>query len=397
MTMMTMTSSASTKTASGGTRSSRRSVSTRSVGLVEAVSSGSLSRRSSQGSRSSRDDQRSSRNQRSGSNPHSSSSSSPGRSVPRPDSKHVAVLSRRCSISEILDLATTMIISMINNGSLTSSDDQDPIALVAASPKGIPKLDGIIEQEESLGDSQDNPILFRKKVRKTIRDFNPNPLLLSKKAVKTRKLKLKSQREENDGIFDENEHLQNEVNPLGGKLWEIVKTNSLVSKFDSNETVNSIKLPPLKITNSEQPIRILGSRQKQLTKPSPTPSLPRQDPVSLSSLIRSTNSKTLTGEGVSDSSGVPSPPKTSRVLGSRQQQLLRGAPAAQPQEHLEPRQQLGAGGIGTYLRRQDAARWRQQEQVARRRHKPKERARVRKVLKGRRKLSSAEFRKRQTK
>lgn len=110
-----------------------------------------------------------------------------------------------------------------------------------------------------------------KKKYKTIQDINPNPNLLSKKAIKTRKMKMEAKMK-NEIINKQNSAIQKITTPdpteniaLGDRQLEIIKSSTLLSKFDTRSTLNAIKLPPRKISQDPQPIRILGSRQKKVT------------------------------------------------------------------------------------------------------------------------------------
>lgn len=110
-----------------------------------------------------------------------------------------------------------------------------------------------------------------KKKYKTIQDLNPNPHLLSKKAIKTRKMKIEAKMK-NEILNKQNSLVQRVTTPspaensaLGDNQLEVIKSSTLLSKFDTRSTLNAIKLPPRKISQDPQPIRILGSRQKKVT------------------------------------------------------------------------------------------------------------------------------------
>lgn len=109
----------------------------------------------------------------------------------------------------------------------------------------------------------------KKKIYKSIQELNPNPNLLSKKAIKRRKKKMeqKLQQQRKTNPFKSFDSMNYRARPkaLGGRQLHIIKTSTLSSKFNSNSTKNAIKLPPRKISSNPQPIRILGSRQKELT------------------------------------------------------------------------------------------------------------------------------------
>ena len=100
------------------------------------------------------------------------------------DSQHVAILSRQCSTSEVLDLATMMITSMISNTATLPLDgdlehDQKALAVDQAN-------DNLQDLNKALH-HPDKTV----KIYNTIQDFNPNPNLLSKKAIKNRKKKIR--------------------------------------------------------------------------------------------------------------------------------------------------------------------------------------------------------------
>lgn len=190
-----------------------------------------------------------------------------------------------------------------------------------------------------------------------MRDINPNQKLLSKKAVRARERKLQLL---NTNELDHQIELNSKSiarNSLGGRQWKIVKSNKATSKFD--ERTFSSKKIPMKL--SDEPVRILGSRQKKLTASSGEI---RQDEYRLA---EQQNNRHTTDK---DRTWALQPDPSLR-LGGRQLQLL-----GSRKHHL----------------RAPYAKSNNYSNVKNTKNRNRKRGRIRKVLKGRRKVSSSEFR-----
>lgn len=128
-------------------------------------------------------------------------------------------------------------------------------------PKQLPTLD-LHEALHSNNIQPDSFTIKKKRKYKTIHELNPNPNLLSKKAIKTREMKmkhLKIDRNEDDPLFAEASDIVE--TKLGGRQLQLLKSPNPV--FSKDVPTNYIRQTPDK--SEEQDLNLLlGSRQKNL-------------------------------------------------------------------------------------------------------------------------------------
>lgn len=238
----------------------------------------------------------------------------------------------------------------------------------------------------------------RKKKYKTIQELNPNPHLLSKKALKARKMKMQQKIMNQEKLkvnFDVNKPASIRKQKLGGRQLQVIKTSTLDSKFYSDSTANAIKLPPRKISTNPQPLRILGSRQKKVTETSKSEkTLPEKDSLKLADYIAKRlqkptpkHSNTFEDQDFSTKRRISSI-SSGRLLSSKTPQHSR----TKLTKHRSSNAELSLGSRQLDLVKIRPSKTKSKAKMKKKNSFKARGGRVRKVLKGRRKISSAELR-----
>lgn len=264
------------------------------------------------------------------------------------------MLSRQCSISEILDLATTTIISTTNSTPTVNSINDE--------------FENDAELFPLFDEDKKPSLIVKKKIHKTIHDFNPNPLLLSKKAIKARERKLKTVNDIKTEKTNDFETRPFTVHSLGGRQWQILQS----AKLNTETMHNSLTSTTSQENSIDQDgFRISGSRQKFFTESIDAAPFRSSKFTSQRVISRQPNQIPLK-DSTEALAAVATPHVTNYLLGGRQLKLLKED--RKVSFTVDPSKVKGTKGTRKKI------------------HVKQKHGRVRKVLKGRRKLSSSESR-----